>query len=146
MFTEPLSELVNRQNWIIDIIIPVPLSEKRKRSRGYNQASRLAKPIAKSLMKPFLPEGLIKEKETKSQVGLSFEERKKNVTGAFSANSDIVNSRNILLVDDVITTGATLQACAMSLKKAGAVRVYGITIARTMNILDDFQINNFMEV
>jgi predicted amidophosphoribosyltransferase len=67
MFTEPLSELVNRQNWIIDVIIPVPLSEKRKRSRGYNQASRLAKPIAKSLMKPFLPEGLIREKETKSQ-------------------------------------------------------------------------------
>ena len=140
MFIEPLLELVNQQNWTIDIIIPVPLSAKRKRTRGYNQASWLAKPFAKSLMKPFSPEGLVRVKETKSQVGLSFKERKINVAGAFSANSDIVNSRNILLVDDVITTGATLQACAVSLKKAGAVKVYGITIARTMNILDDFQI------
>jgi ComF family protein len=122
--------LVNGLAWDMDVIIPVPLSDKRLSKRGYNQAALLAHPIALNMKLPYLPKALRRTRETSSQVGLSIEERRENVDGAFMAKENSVGGRSVLVVDDVITTGATLNAIAKALKNGGADRVYGLTLAR----------------
>lgn len=118
------------QEWHIDAVIPVPLSLDRQAMRGYNQASVLAKPFALSLGLEFRPQALARVRETRSQVGLSAQERQNNVQEAFLANPELVNSKKILVIDDVTTTGSTLNACAAALKDAGAAIVYCLTLAR----------------
>lgn len=125
-----LIDLLQQLNWQFDLIVPVPLSSQRLAERGYNQASLLARPIAFALHKPFLPQALLRIRNTASQVGLSSAERKINVHGAFTAKPSRVSHRSILLVDDVTTTGATLAACTQALLDAGAHRVYALTLAR----------------
>ena len=71
-------------------------------------------------------------RETKTQVGLSIEERRKNVGGAFKAEGQRVVDKNVLLIDDVLTTGSTMEACAAALIEAGAAKVYGLTLARAL--------------
>jgi ComF family protein len=132
-----LIELLNDIGWEIDIIIPVPLSLDRLKERGYNQASLLALPMALRLGLPYRPKLLMKVKETKSQVGLSVEMRRQNVAGSFKANSHSVQGKSILLVDDVATSGATLDACAGALLEAGSSYVYGITLARPRGYHND---------
>lgn len=131
---KPLSVLLKHLHWQVDLITPVPLSRRRKRSRGYNQASLIARWIAMSNGIPFQPAALVRSKDTISQVGLSGEERRKNVIGAFLASKEIVNGKSILVIDDVSTTGATMQACALSLEEGGAHQIYGLTLARAGHI------------
>jgi competence protein ComFC len=116
-------------NWPIDIITCVPLSGGRLRQRGYNQAAMLARPLSYSSGKSFRPILLRKTREAPSQVGLSASERRKNVWGAFEASGTIA-AKNVLVVDDVTTTGSTINACARALLDAGATAVYGLTFAR----------------
>lgn len=128
----PLIQFFRELDWEVDCVIPVPISLVRLRERGYNQVSLIALPLALALGIPYLAKGLKKTRETRSQVGLSAEERTQNVFQAFEADSGLVSGRRVLVVDDVITTGATMEACAFSLKEAGALEVYGITLARAM--------------
>jgi ComF family protein len=115
-------------NWTFDIMIPVPLHADRLKERGYNQAQEVCEFAAAQLGYTCLPQALKREVYSHSQVGLSAQERKKNVAGVFSASSDLVSGRTILLVDDVCTTGSTLAECAQALKAAGALQVYGLTV------------------
>lgn len=121
-------------NWEIDFdfIVPVALGTKRQLDRGYNQAEQISRPVAARLNKPILPGALVRTRETTSQVGLGFNERRENVKNAFSADENICNGRSILLFDDITTTFSTLNACASALSSAGASSIYCFTVARTI--------------
>ena len=127
-----LAQIMQATNWQIDLIMPVPLSEKRKAQRGYNQAALLAYPLSLQLHIPENTKGLARIHETRSQVNLNFQERQENVQGAFSADTAIVKDKTILLVDDVFTTGATINAAAAALREAGSKRVYALTVAKAL--------------
>jgi ComF family protein len=113
-----------------ELIVPVPLAKKRYRVRGYNQAALLAAALSGRLAIRCLPAAVERIKETRSQVGLAIDQRRENVADAFRADSDLVSGKSILLVDDVLTTGATLNSCSHALKQAGAVHVIAVTLAR----------------
>jgi competence protein ComFC len=125
-----LIELYNHFKWDIDIVVPVPLSAKRKQERGYNQAGLLGRPLAYAIQKPYRSDILWRSRETRSQVGLSAQDRLQNVKNAFSAHTNSVKDKTILIVDDVTTTGSTINACAQALRLAGASAIYGLTVAR----------------
>lgn len=113
------------------ILIPVPLHKKKLKNRGFNQAEEIAKELSKFLNIPLLSNGLIKTKQTKSQTELQKEDREKNVKGVFvCTKNSSVRKRKILLVDDIFTTGATMEECARVLKEAGAREVWGVVVAR----------------
>lgn len=113
------------------ILVPVPLHKKRLRTRGYNHAKLLAFGLSKKLDLKVV-EVLERTKNTKSQFGLKLKDRKENLKGAFSivSNIPITQYPNVLLVDDILTTGSTLLEAARILKKNGAKRVWGLTLAR----------------
>lgn len=115
-------------DWTIDMLVPVPLHINRLRTRGYNQSELLAQPAAAQLGIPLIAQALQRQTETRSQVGLNAEERQANMTEAFRADPQFVAGKTILLVDDVLTTGATLEACAAAALAAGATAVYGLTV------------------
>ena len=127
-----LVELVQKNPWKIDIATPVPLGKNRQKDRGYNQADLLAKPLALNLQLPYNPQILVRNRETQSQVELSLAERKNNLKDAFAADPAKVKGKNIMVVDDVTTSGSTLEACAIALLEAGAKTVYGVTVARAV--------------
>ena len=129
-FAARLAALFNDEGWHADLVVPVPLSENRMRERGYNQAGLIARPLAASLHLPYKPYGLTRPFDTRSQVGLSADQRHKNVAGAFNAEPAIVREKSTLVIDDVMTTGATLNAVSQTLIDAGAKDVYCLTIAR----------------
>lgn len=113
--------------------VPVPLHPKRERWRGFNQAELLGKMIASNLGLTFLPDLLLRTKNTKPQTQLEEEEGKKNVRGAFkvSSNSKFLKLKpKILLFDDIWITGSTLRECGKVLKKAGVKKVWGLALAR----------------
>jgi competence protein ComFC len=136
-FAQYLIEIVQEEKWPIDIIVAIPLSHDRFKERGYNQADILAKPLSMLSGKVYSPHVITRIKNTASQVGLSLEERQKNVSNAFESNSEKVVSKSILLIDDVATTGSTMDSCATSLLIAGAQSVFGLTLARAMKMADD---------
>lgn len=109
-------------------VIPVPVSRRRRRERGFNQSDYLAEQIAKTLRMPLNTRGLQKVRETRDQVGLDAVSRRANVYGAFQWRGRPITG-NVLLVDDVFTTGATLHACTDALRVAGAKRVEGVVFA-----------------
>jgi len=112
-----------------DFIVPVPLNRYKLKQRGYNQAKLLAKQLAKYLKIP-LKDDIISSKYIKdSQTKLSPKKRKENVKGKFRVKNDMKNKK-IVLVDDVLTTGATLSACWQSLKEKGAEIIYPVTLAK----------------
>jgi ComF family protein len=116
------------------IIIPVPLHNARLRTRRFNQAELIARRLAQQLHLPCQPHALIRTRETPSQVGLSANQRQENVRGAFAVPgnySRLLAGQSVLLVDDLMTTGATLAACARALRKGGATAVYGMTLFST---------------
>jgi ComF family protein len=121
---------LGQTGWAVDVVTCVPLSKGRLRERGYNQAALLARPLALGSCLPFFPLLLRKTREVPSQVGLTALERKRNVVDAFLADGQAQNLKRILVVDDVTTTGSTLEACARALLDAGAREVYGLTFAR----------------
>lgn len=115
-----------------DLIVPVPLHHSRLRQRGFNQAVLLGRVLARHLSLPMLPDALARTRATEPQIELSAAERRANVKGAFSAKRpDRITGKRILLLDDVMTTGSTMDECARELKKAGAEAVIAVTIART---------------
>ena len=114
-----------------EIVVPVPLHRWRKFRRGYNQSERLGRALGTLSGKEINPSALVRARATKSQTRLTPEKRRLNVAGAFrSGKAGAVEGRTVLLVDDVMTTGATLGACARALKQAGVKRVLGLTFAR----------------
>lgn len=131
VLAQPLIDLLEHYHWKIDLILPVPLDNARRRERGYNQAALLARPISWQTGIPYSEAALIREKVTRQQVGLSVSERAENMAGAFRADKKGVYGKIVLVIDDVVTTGATLNACAAALINAGAAQVYGITLARS---------------
>ncbi|MBW4436279.1 MAG: ComF family protein [Pleurocapsa minor GSE-CHR-MK-17-07R] len=114
-------------------IVPVPLHARRLRERGFNQSERLADVL--SVYSHIAPDydSLSRLRNTPHQVGLSGGERRQNVLHAFSASRQAAAGQTILLVDDVFTTGATLQACAAALLEAGAQAVFGITVSAAVD-------------
>lgn len=115
----------------VDLVVPVPLHAERRRERGYNQAELLAHIITRTLTCPLVPEALERVRATSPQAFLPFEERRANVKDAFHCPCpERVQGCRVLLVDDVMTTGCTLEACAQALKHAGAREVWGYTLAR----------------
>ena len=115
-----------------DNIVPVPLGKKRLKERGYNQAALIAKPLSRLAAIPYEPSMVKRIKETKSQVGMSINERRMNMEDAFLSQSINSHGMNFLIIDDVFTSGSTMDSCARALKDAGADLIYGLTVARTM--------------
>ncbi len=119
-----------------DALIPVPLHPSRLRARRYNQSLILARALSKPTGIDVAPDILARTKPTSSQGGKSYSGRKRNVAGAFAvrpAAKEGVKGKAFILIDDVYTTGSTLEACAKTLKRAGAARIDTITLARVAN-------------
>ena len=119
---------------IADIVIPMPLHASRQRERGYNQAEALARAFANLQGLRLRSDLLERTRATEAQTRLSREERRRNVAGAFALTSPAaaatISGKHILLVDDVTTTGSTLDAAAEPLRAAGAASVWGLAFAR----------------
>ena len=110
-------------NLPFDIVVPIPLAKKRYQKRGYNQSELLAKVVAHELNIDFCPHSLVKIKETEIQSMLSGKsEREKNIKGAFAIQGDNLKSKRILLIDDVQTTGSTIEECSKVLLKQGKAK------------------------
>lgn len=124
-------EFISSLHISIDLIIPVPLSKKRLKERGYNQSDLIANSISKRLGMPYSLKSLTRIKSTRSQVGLNAMERAENVLNAFEGNPELLKDRSVLLIDDITTTGSTINESSKALMTAGAKRVYCFTIART---------------
>jgi len=122
---------VKNLQWDFDMVIPVPLGTERMKERGYNQVAMIAKPLSLALNIKYLPGGLWRQTETRSQVGLSKQERKSNMKDVFKAGIGI-EGRSILLMDDVATTGSTLSSAAKTLLACGVNDVFALTVARAL--------------
>lgn len=114
-----------------DVIVPMPLSPQRLRVRGFNQALELARHAANGIRAPIAADLCVKVRDTPSQTDLPWKERRKNVRGAFVVRERL-DGLHIAVVDDVLTTGATLNEIARNLKKSGALTVSGWIVARTV--------------
>ena len=115
----------------INLIVPVPLHLKKKRARGYNQSELLAKEFSRRVKLEMDTVSLIRTRDTVSQTTLGRQGRLENMVGAFTCiRPDAIKGKTILLIDDVATTGATLEGCAVALRQAGAKRVLAYTFAR----------------
>ncbi len=114
----------------IDFVVPVPLHRVRKRERGFNQAELIAITLAKNLKIPLVLNNLVRIRNTPSQTLIKKNERLKNLKGAFRVKkSHLFSGRNLLLIDDVYTTGATTDACKKVLRKAGSKKIFVLTFA-----------------
>jgi len=129
---EPMGALMaERLEVACDLVVPVPLHRGRMRARGYNQAALLGRQIARSAGLRFDAEAARRTRATKPLAKtMHRDERRAIVAGAFAARPERVEGRRVLLVDDVATTGATLDACASALLDAGAADVRCVTFAR----------------
>lgn len=112
-----------------DVIVPVPLAQRRFRERGYNQAIELARYVGKRLKIPIRTDLVMRTRETREQAALNKRERRRNIRGAFAATGTL-SAAHVAIVDDVITTGSTVNELARVLKRAGAVKVEVWAIAR----------------
>jgi len=121
---------IENTNWDIDAVIPVPLHQKKLSERGFNQSLLIGEVVARESGIDVLKDVLIRQRYTKSQVNLSRLERMSNVENAFEIISGKkIKGRTVLLLDDIMTTGATLNECSRILKECGAGMVYCITAA-----------------
>jgi ComF family protein len=118
---------------VLDLLVPVPLHRKRLRERGFNQALLLARELSHRTQIPYQVRILQKKRATPPQVQLNGEEREKGIKGAFHiTHRDGMEGKTILLIDDVYTTGATVNECSKVLIRGGAKRVDVLTLAHTM--------------
>jgi ComF family protein len=116
-----------------DVILPVPLHAERYKQRGYNHAELLAHTCADALGVPLVTNVLVRTRATRAQVGLTARERQQNVLNAFHVTAtSTVYKRRVIIIDDVCTTGATLEACAFTLLAAGVTSVNGLVLARRL--------------
>jgi ComF family protein len=127
------------------LIIPVPLHAKKRSQRGFNQSEVIARAALKHLNRPerfrISVGALLRRRETESQIGLTRHQRRENLRGAFVVSDpEQITQCNVLLVDDVYTTGTTVSECARVLRRAGVNRVYVATVARTLKIFDVFKV------
>jgi ComF family protein len=113
-----------------DLIVPMPLSVQRLRERGFNQALELARVVSSALEVTLEARRCVRVRDTAPQAALPWQERRRNVRGAFQWQGQIVGAR-VAVIDDVLTTGATLEELARTLKRAGAREVWGWVVART---------------
>lgn len=138
MLAEPLGELMAQHyaeetylSGLVDVVVPVPIHRSRLIDRGFNQSAEIARVFCEHTSLKFEPDALVKSKKTRDQVGLPEEERFANIEGAFSVvKPDAIAGRRVLLIDDVLTTGATANETAKILRSAGASAVYAYTLAR----------------
>lgn len=131
----PLARLLN--DYVItspvpgEVLVPVPLHRKRLRERGYNQSSLLTRELGKLTSLPVVDDCLIRQRHAPPQTRTStVDERQSNVADAFACGDQRLRDKQVLLIDDVSTSGATLDACAVALKAAGATSVWGLVLAR----------------
>lgn len=115
--------------WGVDVIVPIPLHRKKERSRGYNQAAIIAKQLGEIMGIPVDCKLLVRNRYTRPQKELNDKERKKNLNQAFSVTKRLGNDMSILLIDDIYTTGSTMDAAAEELKKNGVQKVWFLTIS-----------------
>lgn len=115
----------------VDCVVPLPMHRRSLRERGFNQAVELARPLAQAWQLPLWLDAVQRTRDGPPQASLNGLARRRNVRGAFVADPQRFAGRSVLVVDDVMTTGATLEALARELKRAGAVRVENIVVART---------------
>jgi len=114
-----------------EVLVCVPLHPRRLRERGYNQSSLLARELGKRINLPLIENCLVRVKQTQPQVrAVNVEERRRNVADAFVCCDERVSGKQVILIDDVCTSGATLESCAVALKSKGATSVWGLTLAR----------------
>ncbi len=132
---EPLAELLG--NYLDthpipgEVLVPVPLRHRRLRERGYNQSGLLARELGSFVRLPVIADCIIRRKNNPPQTrATSVGERRSNVADAFTCRNHSLQNKEIILIDDVATSGATLNACAATLKAAGVVSVWGLTLAR----------------
>ena len=130
----PLCDLLRKNQWNVDLVTAVPLDNVKQRERGFNQSLYLARPLAFEANLPIIPAAIKRVKITKSQVGLSAEERRINVADAFLADRRLVGGKSILIIDDVVTTGSTINSCAAALVKSDSAKVYCLTLARSIHL------------
>jgi ComF family protein len=128
----PIGRFAESLRWPFTLVLPVPLGQKRLQERGYNQVALIARPLSLSLGLNYKPAALKRNRDTRSQVGLSAHERRANVEHAFIADPRLVRGKVILVVDDVATTGSTLSSCSEALLQAGASDVFALTVARAL--------------
>jgi len=131
----PLAKLLN--DYLItnpvpgEVLVPVPLHRKRLRERGYNQSRLLAKELGKIIKLPVIDDYLIRKQFAPPQTKTTtVDERRSNVVNAFTCRDHRLKDMQVLLIDDVSTSGATLDACAAALKAAGTTSVWGLVLAR----------------
>ncbi|MEG1560093.1 MAG: ComF family protein [Clostridia bacterium] len=126
--------MIPEKSWEIDYVVPVPIHFLRKLTRGYNQSFLLARSIALKYGYAVNTKMLKRTKYTVSQTRNGMQQRERNIIGAFSVNKNLARNRCLLLIDDVCTTGSTLNECARVLKEAGALKVFAITACKTDGI------------
>jgi competence protein ComFC len=114
-----------------EVLVPVPLHSRRLRERGYNQSNLLAQELGKLIDIPVIDGSLRRIKDSLPQARTTtIDERRENVAEAFACQDEELKAKNVILIDDVCTSGATLEACAVALKAGGAISVWGFTLAR----------------
>ncbi len=132
-----LAQAFSAYGMSIDGLVPLPLHSQRQQQRGYNQSALLARVCARHLKLPCLEDLVIRQRATRTQVGLNVQERLQNVSGAFALAPNVnpcsLTWRRLLLIDDVCTTGASLEACAAPLYAAGVQEVWGLVLGRPGN-------------
>jgi len=132
---KPLAELLNDYVEVYpipgEILVPVPLHRKRLRERGYNQSGLLARQLGRIMRLPIITDCLVRERHSLPQARTStVEERRSNVLDVFTYRDSRLRDRKVLLIDDVSTSGATLDACAAAVKQSGATSVWALVLAR----------------
>lgn len=132
LFAQTLGEMLDELGWTVDCVTAVPSTPESLRKRGYNQAKKLAERLCRLKGLRMATELIRKKRGTQSQVGRNAENRRENLRGAIlpGRKSTRAEGKRVLLIDDVYTTGSTVEACAQALKKCGAKEVYVLCIAR----------------
>lgn len=125
-----LSELFYESNWKVDLMIPVPLHKNREKSRGFNQSALLGDYMSQRTGISCNDKVLVRSVDTKSQTGFNRDKRAENMKNVFNiVDAHAIKDKNILIIDDVHTTGATIDSCSQTLRWAGAKKIFALTIA-----------------